>query len=300
MSVIASTSRPVLNVLRLNRFPILFQLNLEEALLRGTKDNWFIVNDGAFQPAIVMGISGKPEELINVKEAANAGIQVIKRFTGGGTVVVDSNTLFTSLIMQGSDVPHVPCFPQQIMKFTEYVYGGIFDEYGEFHLRENDYVFGERKFGGNAQAITGQRWLHHTSLLWDFDQKNMDLLKHPKKKPKYREERPHNDFVTRLCDHVPSRTRLLDELLDGVPYLVEQLVAQKMGGKEEEEESRAKELAAREGGVEQAIGDFEGRGFEIREASLAEAAMALQKRSSSGNKEVDLTAHLDAAELQAL
>ena len=31
---------------------------LEEALLRGTQDNWMIVNDGAFSPAIVMGISG--------------------------------------------------------------------------------------------------------------------------------------------------------------------------------------------------------------------------------------------------
>ena len=49
-----------------------------------------------------------------------------------------------------------------------------------------DYVAGERKFGGNAQAITGRRWLHHTSLLWDFDARNMALLTNPARQPEYR------------------------------------------------------------------------------------------------------------------
>jgi len=49
---------PTIKVLRLSRFPIYHQLLLEEALLRGTNQNWYIINDGAFSPAIVMGISG--------------------------------------------------------------------------------------------------------------------------------------------------------------------------------------------------------------------------------------------------
>jgi lipoate-protein ligase A len=40
---------------------------------------------------------------------------------------------------------------------------------GAFHLRENDFCFGPRKFGGNAQSITRQRFCHHTSFLCDFD-----------------------------------------------------------------------------------------------------------------------------------
>lgn len=50
-----------------------------------------------------------------------------------------------------------------------------------------DYVYGERKFGGNAQAITSKRWLHHTSLLWDYDPLNMAVLTNPKKQPAYRQ-----------------------------------------------------------------------------------------------------------------
>ncbi len=50
-----------------------------------------------------------------------------------------------------------------------------------------DYCFGEAKFGGNAQAITRKRWLHHTTFLWDFQPSHMGLLKHPANAPAYRE-----------------------------------------------------------------------------------------------------------------
>ena len=32
--------------------------------------------------------------------------------------------------------------------------------------RENDYVLGDVKFGGNAQAVTRGDFVHHTSFLW--------------------------------------------------------------------------------------------------------------------------------------
>ena len=41
----------------------------------------------------------KPEQLIHTEQAKQAGVQVIKRFSGGGTVVTDCNTLFATLIM---------------------------------------------------------------------------------------------------------------------------------------------------------------------------------------------------------
>lgn len=38
------------------------------------------------------------------------------------------------------------------------------------------------QFGGNAQAITKGRWLHHTSFLWSFDPANMLYLQMPEKR----------------------------------------------------------------------------------------------------------------------
>lgn len=45
-------------LLRTRGMPILRQLQFEEALLRATTDNWFLINDGCLTPAIVIGISG--------------------------------------------------------------------------------------------------------------------------------------------------------------------------------------------------------------------------------------------------
>lgn len=64
-----------------------------------------------------------------------------------------------------------------------------------------DYAFAGRKFGGNAQSITGKRWLHHTSFLWDYDPERMALLRpNPPRAPAYRAGRGHQDFVVKLKD----------------------------------------------------------------------------------------------------
>ena len=43
-------------------------------------------------------------------EAVQYGIQVIRRFTGGGTVVVDHDTVFSSLIMQAGAITSLDCW----------------------------------------------------------------------------------------------------------------------------------------------------------------------------------------------
>ena len=69
-----------------------------------------------------------------------------------------------------------------------------------FRLRENDYVIGDRKIGGNAQGIVKGGFLHHTSFLWDWEDANMDYLTLPYKRPTYRGDRPHDEFLIRLRD----------------------------------------------------------------------------------------------------
>lgn len=59
-------------------------------------------------------------------------------------------------------------------------------------------MFADRKFGGNAQSISKDRWLHHTSFLWDFDPHNMEYLTNPARQPKYRDQRSHTEFLCTL------------------------------------------------------------------------------------------------------
>lgn len=95
-------------------------LLLEEAVLRKGSSNWcvlelpaseaglahthavtrrLILAQGIAPPQIVMGISAKPHRVVNLAKARRRRLPALRRFTGGGTVVVDHNTLFVSLIM---------------------------------------------------------------------------------------------------------------------------------------------------------------------------------------------------------
>ena len=155
-------NRAVIQVLKLRNVSIFDQLVLEEALFRVDGRNWFIWNQDTAPTAIVMGISGKPEKLVHMDRAQQDEIPLIKRFSGGGTVIVDENTIFTTFILDRASVPDVKPYPREIMDWSGRFFQPVFDrlcpENVAFHLREDDYAFGELKVGGNAQSM----WLLNT------------------------------------------------------------------------------------------------------------------------------------------
>ncbi|KAG5013868.1 hypothetical protein AAZX31_09G216400 [Glycine max] len=206
---------PLMKLVKLRGMPILQQLHLEERLLRTSSDNWCLINDGTSPPAIVMGLSGKLSELVEAKPVLQDRISIIRRFTGGGTVVVDQNTIFVTLICNKDAVSNVQPFPRSIMSWSGSLYSEVFEGLAGFHLRENDYVFDDRKFGGNAQSITKHRWIHHTSFLWDYEVKNMSYLKLPAKAPEYRLTRSHMDFVCRMKEYVP-RSEFIEKTIKAI------------------------------------------------------------------------------------
>ena len=265
--------------LRGSGLSILERLCLEECLWKHDQEhrNWLLIGTHEAQPhryleitppttatttkdwnrstAIVLGIGGKPHELLQTDRVQSEGCLTLRRFSGGGTVVLDADSLWTTVI--GRPSLGVQAFPRPIMEWTaEQLYGPAFEKLGElqgqlgggtqrrsqktlildtkscgavenagrvltlptttdeptspppaFRLRENDYVLGDRKMGGNAQSIGSTGWLHHTSFLWDYQPENMAYLKLPSKRPKYRQDRSHEDFLVKLCEVYPQLTR---------------------------------------------------------------------------------------------
>jgi lipoate-protein ligase A len=185
------------------------QLKIEEAVLRGTNLNLCLINQGSPR-AIVMGISGRPEMHLNIPKVQQDHIPVIQRFSGGGTVIVDEDTLFVSFIFAKTALPIHP-FPEPILRWSGDLYKQSWQIPG-FHLIENDYAIDALKCGGNAQYIQKDRWLHHTTFLWDYKAQNMDYLLLPTKRPQYRQNRSHNQFLCRLNEFAPSAEKLIDQL----------------------------------------------------------------------------------------
>lgn len=200
-----------LNLVKLDQSPIFQQLQWEEALLRTDNQNWCLINRGTTTPTIILGISGDPSLLIDRSKMEKNSIPIIRRFSGGGAVVVDKNTLFITFICQSSAFD-IPPYPQHLMEWSAQFYQPLFQSHC-FQLRENDYTIGERKWGGNAQAIIKNRWLHHSSLLWDYDCHLMDYLLLPVKMPAYRQKRKHEEFLCRLSDYWGEQKAFEDDFI---------------------------------------------------------------------------------------
>lgn len=205
-------------------------LRLEEGLLRHrARECWLTMCDGARAPCVVLGLGSKMGELVREDEARARDVALVRRFTGGGTVVCDENTMFVGMTMDsaamgrlegGAAAAESTVYPRDVMRATGKVYERVFDKCGTFAVRENDYVFGDLKFGGNAQAITKGRFLHHTSFLYDYDGEFMNaLLKHPTRAPEYRNGRDHEAFVTKLAEAGYERAEVFDRIVRAMEEL---------------------------------------------------------------------------------
>lgn len=267
---------PKLHLLDLRRsgLSVLERLCLEEAILRHDPQerNWLIV--GAHEPfhnrilrlpgveqydsssyrnkncVIVLGIGGKPNDLLNVDLVKEDNVLCLKRFTGGGTVVLDDDSILISIIGRNRDfLSMTKPYPREIMQWTvDYIYKSAFDKWRyelennivskrtakslvhaskscgmmdnsgkviefpslksdqllpipDFEFRENDYIMDNKKIAGNAQSIVKGGWIHHTSFLWDYSYDHMKYLTLPNKRPEYRKDRNHDDFLIRLKDY---------------------------------------------------------------------------------------------------
>ncbi|GMI18362.1 hypothetical protein TrLO_g7905 [Triparma laevis f. longispina] len=156
--------------------------------------------------SMILGIGGKLD--LHLKRGSS-NITCIKRFTGGGTVVTDDDTIFLTFICR-PDFVHKnievgKLGPREIMKWSGSILSKSIDPLLQtctFSTRENDYILSNNmKVGGNAQAITKGGFCHHTSLLWTYKDENMEVLKEPEKRPEYRGEREHGRFITRLEEY---------------------------------------------------------------------------------------------------
>jgi lipoate-protein ligase A len=160
------------------------------------------MNYGA-SPAIVMGPSGSIDEV-------EAALPVIQRFSGGGTVVVDEDTLFFSLVVQNSCLP-CRAEPVALMEWMARLVAPAFRPY-TMALKEHDFTIDDKKIGGNAQSFGMDRCVHHTSFLWSWSPERMGLLKVPSKQPAYRKQRGHEAFCHKLSEYFCSKQELAHAL----------------------------------------------------------------------------------------
>jgi lipoate---protein ligase len=148
-------------------------------------------------PAVVMGSSERPEQVVDAQACERLGVDVLKRSTGGGSVLQTNDVLNYSLVTPAPvSLDPRPGFRQGIDLVC-----AILAAFGVVGRPEgtSDVAVGNRKISGNAQARRWGALLVHGTLLVDFDYGLAEaVLKHPPREPAYRGSRSHRDFLTTL------------------------------------------------------------------------------------------------------
>lgn len=125
-------NKPLLRLLRIHprAFSSVFdQLIFEENLFRQTSENWCILSQGQPSPTIIMGLSGKPDKLLDVEKCRKEKIDIVKRFSGGGTVVTDLDTAFVSWVCNKAMLPkNIAESPPALMKWSAELYKPVLQD----------------------------------------------------------------------------------------------------------------------------------------------------------------------------
>jgi len=178
-----------------------WNLACDEVLL-----HWSEVSDGpevlrfweASDKAVVMGMAGRAGEEVNQGACRDQGIPILRRCSGGGTVLQGPGCLNYALILDldhRSEAATVGSTNSWVMRRHASVFSELL---GREVTQEgvSDLVVSGRKFSGNAQRRRRSRALFHGTVLLDFDLGLISsLLPLPARRPRYRRDRPHEEFI---------------------------------------------------------------------------------------------------------
>ena len=155
-------------------------------------------------PFVVVGYANKVETEVNVAACEARKIPVLRRCSGGGTVVQGPGCLNYSLVLpitKDGPLHSIAVANQFIMRRNRAaIYSALRASHSAIAVRgHTDLAIGEKKFSGNSQRRRKHFLLFHGTFLLNFDLALIgDLLQMPSKEPDYRESRKHSDFLTNI------------------------------------------------------------------------------------------------------
>lgn len=158
--------------------------------------------------AVVLGSANDADLEVDLKACADLGVPVLRRYGGGGTVV----------LYPGCVVVSIGCWVKDQFNNSRYfksinhaLITALSKEWPAMQALGqagiSDIVFGEKKVAGTSLFRSRNYLLYQASILVDLDIELVGkLLRHPTREPDYRRGRPHSDFLAGLVDVDPSMT----------------------------------------------------------------------------------------------
>jgi lipoate-protein ligase A len=153
------------------------------------------------QSFVVVGYGNKVASEVNEAFCEAKRIPILRRCTGGGTVLQGPGCLNYSLVLRIGESGQL----DSIVGANRFILGrhqGALAALAGARVDmqgQTDLAIGGRKFSGNAQRRRKQFLLFHGTFLLDFDIALVEgALRLPERQPAYRAERSHADFLMNL------------------------------------------------------------------------------------------------------
>jgi len=204
----------------------------------------------------VVGYSNQVEREVNVDACRERGISILRRCSGGGTVLQGPGCLNYSLILRIDSDPALQTVTgtnRFVMERNRAALEKLLSDRNRCEeapspnsaLRtphsalcvrgHTDLTLDGRKISGNAQRRKRRALLFHGTFLLNFDVPLVsELLPLPSKQPDYRQRRSHAEFLINLkasASEVKSALNefwsAIDEIRDTPKHAIRQLAAQK-------------------------------------------------------------------------
>jgi len=150
--------------------------------------------------AVVLGAGCVLADDVDEARCRIDGVPVLRRASGGGTVLLGPGCLCFSLVLSYERGPAL----REITPSYVYILDRVRESLDSLLPRieqagTSDLMAGGLKFSGNAQQRKRHHLLHHGTLLYDFDLSMVGrYLQMPGRQPEYRGRRKHAAFLRNL------------------------------------------------------------------------------------------------------
>ncbi len=179
--------------------------NLPDILLLVDKTKRFLIwiPDKSY---IVLGASNKAEDALFLEKVKQDDITVLKRPSGGQTVMLTPNNLIISVVFFQPDNLH----PKVVFNQINSLIIESLERAGVKNLAMrgiSDIAIDGKKILGSSIYRSKEALLYHSVLNFGEPASTFEkYLKYPSKEPDYREGRKHSEFVTSLKEKGFSQT----------------------------------------------------------------------------------------------
>lgn len=146
------------------------------------------------RPAVVLGSGGKVADDVDEAACAADGVPILRRASGGGTVLLCRGCLCYSLVLAYARDERLT----EVRASYRWVLGRVLEALGIGGevAGVSDLALGGMKFSGNAQQRKRDHLLHHGTILYDAELPLVSrYLRPPPRQPEYRAGREHAAFV---------------------------------------------------------------------------------------------------------